>query len=123
MNVCNLFSHHFADVVWTGITTRHIRQSLEGRIELGALRDCWRAISPSAYVDRSGEYNKRSLFVRGAYDTTFLPRFSRAMIAQIRLRKIHHKHVVLPCGHYRLGRPPFKYMDAWQICSFALQNL
>jgi hypothetical protein len=123
MNVCNLFSYHFADVIWTGITTHHIRQSLQGCIGLDLLRDCWRAISPSAYVDRYGQYNKKSLFIRGAYDTTFLPQYSRTLIEQIRLRKIDHKHVVLPCGHYTLGRTPFKYMDGYQICSFVLRNL
>jgi hypothetical protein len=123
VNICNLFSYHFADVIWTGITTRHIRRSLEGRIELEMLRDCWNAISPAAYVDRYGQHNKKSLFIRGAYDTTFLPQFSLAMIEQMRFRKIDHKHVVLPCGHYTLGRTPFKYMDAYRICSFVLRNL
>ena len=37
-NVFNLFSLYFADVVWTGLTTRHIRQGLEGRIALEQLR-------------------------------------------------------------------------------------
>jgi hypothetical protein len=123
VNVCNLFSYHFADVVWTGITTRHIRQGMEGYIELDALRDCWKAISPSAYVDRYGQYNKKSLFIRGAYDTTFLPQYSRTMIEQMRLRRIDHKHVVLPCGHYTLGRIPFTYIDGYQICSFVVRNL
>jgi hypothetical protein len=123
VNVCNLYSYHFADAVWTGITTRHIRQALEGHIELDALRDCWKAISPSAYVDKYGRYDKKSLFIRGAYDTTFLPGYSRAMIEQIQIRKIDHKNVVLPCGHYTLGRTPFKYIDAYQICSFCLRNL
>jgi hypothetical protein len=121
--VCNLFSYHFSDVIWTGITTRHIRQAMEGCIELDALRDCWEVISPSAYIDRYGRYKKKSLFIRGAYDTTFLPQYSRTMMEQIRLRKIDHRHVLLPCGHYTLGRTPFKYVDAYRICSFLLRNL
>jgi hypothetical protein len=123
VNVYNLFSLHFADVVWTGITTRHIRQGLEGRIPLDPLRDCWEAISPFSYMDRYGEFTKKSLFIYGAYDTTFLPRYSQAMIEQLQLRKIDHKLVVLPCGHYTMGRTPFQYIDAFQMCLFLLRNL
>lgn len=39
VNVYNLFSLHFADVVWTGVTTRHARQGLDGRIDLDPLRN------------------------------------------------------------------------------------
>jgi hypothetical protein len=123
VNIFNLYSLYFADVVWTGITTRHIRKGLEGRIELDSLRDCWKSISPSSYVDRYGEFDKKSLFICGSYDTTFLPKYSREMIERVRLRKIDHKLVELPCGHYTLGRTPFKYADAFQICSFFLRNL
>jgi hypothetical protein len=75
MNVCNLFSFHFSYAVWSGITTRHIRKLFEGCIELEMLRDCWKAISPSAYVDRYGRYNcaNRSLFTGTAFrDSRFL---------------------------------------------------
>jgi hypothetical protein len=123
VNVYNLFSLHFADVVWTGITTGHIRQGLEGRILLDPLRDCWESISPSSYIERYGGFNKKSLFIYGSYDTTFLPRYSQAMIEQFQRRKIDHKLVVLPCGHYTLGRSPFQYIDAFQMCSFLLRNL
>ncbi len=123
VNVYNMFSLYFADVVWTGITTRHVRDGLDGRIELDSLRDCWESISPFSYLDRYGEFNKKSLFIYGSYDTTFLPEYSRAMIEQIRLRKIDHQLIALPCGHYTLGKAPFKYIDGYKICSFLLRNL
>ncbi len=123
VNVYNLFSLHFADVIWTGITTRHVRQGLDGHIELDPLRDCWASISPFSCLDKYGETAKKSLFIYGSHDTTFLPEYSRAMIDQMRLRKIEHKLATLPCGHYTLGRAPFKYIDAYHICSFLLRNL
>lgn len=123
-NVFNLFSLHFADVVWTGITTRHIRQGFEGRIGRDQLRAAWEVISPCSYLDRYAEHNhKKSLFIYGTCDTTFLPEYSEEMIREIRLRKIPHKVVALPCGHYTLGESPFKYIDAYQICSFLLTSL
>jgi hypothetical protein len=122
-NVYNLFSLYFADVVWTGLTTNHIRQGLDGHIRLEQLRDCWEVIAPHSYLDRYAGLDKKSLFIYGTCDTTFLPEFSREMIEQARRRNIGLKLVVLPCGHYTLGETPFKYIDGYQICSFFVRTL
>jgi hypothetical protein len=123
-NVFNLFSLYFADVVWTGLTTRHIRQGLEGRIPLERLRAAWLSITPLSYLDLYAQHaDKRSLFIYGTCDTTFLPEYSVAMIEEARSRGIPHRVVVLPCGHYTLGETPFKFIDGYQICSFLLKNL
>lgn len=122
-NVFNLFSLHFADVVWTGLSTRHIRESLEGRIELQQLRDAWKVITPSTYVDQYARQSKASLFIYGAHDTTFLPEYSRAMIEAVRRSGASPKVVEMPCGHYTMGETPFKFIDGYQICSFLLKTL
>jgi hypothetical protein len=122
-NVFNHFSLYFADVVWTGLSTRHILEGLEGNISLAQLRDAWKAIAPLSYVNRYAQYERESLFIYGTCDTTFLPEFSEAMIEQVRLRKIPYKLVVLPCGHYTLGETPFKYIDGYHICSFLMKTL
>jgi hypothetical protein len=122
-NVFNLFSLYFADVVWTGLTTQHIRQGLDGRIALEQLRSSWEVITPCTYLDRYAAQEKKSLFIYGTCDTTFLPRYSEAMIEQARQRGIPLKLVVLPCGHYTLGETPFKYIDGYQICSFFVRSL
>jgi hypothetical protein len=122
-NVFNLFSISFADVVWTGLTTRHIRQGLDGRIGLEQLRVSWEAITPRTYIDRYAAMEKKSLFIYGTCDTTFLPEYSEAMIEEARRRRLAHKVVVLPCGHYTLGKAPFKFVDGYQICAFLLRSL
>jgi hypothetical protein len=123
VNVFNHFSLNFADVVWTGLSTRHIREGMNGRIELERLRDAWRVISPCSYVDRFARFDKTSLFIYATCDTTFLPEYSRAMLEEMRKRRVRHKAVVLPCGHYTLGEAPFKYLDGYHICSFLLKSL
>ncbi|NWG14502.1 MAG: abhydrolase domain-containing 18 [Acidobacteria bacterium] len=122
-NVFNLFALYFADVVWTGLSTRHIRKGMDGRIELEQLREVWRVIAPFTYVDRFARYDKKSLFIYAACDTTFLPEYSLAMLDALRQRKVEHKAVALPCGHYTLGERPFKYLDGYHICSFLLASL
>ena len=37
----NHISPHFADVVWRGISTAHVREGLDGHIELDLLRELW----------------------------------------------------------------------------------
>ncbi|HWE00540.1 MAG TPA: alpha/beta hydrolase family protein, partial [Bryobacteraceae bacterium] len=121
-NVFNHCSTYFADVVWTGLSTRHIRQALEGEIDLDTLRSAWDAISPIHYFDRFGAA-KKSLFLYATYDTTFLPEFSRQVIDQVKARGFDHTTVVMPCGHYTMGEAPFKFIAGYQICSFLKRNL
>ena len=46
VNVFNHCSSYVADVVWTGLSTQHIRQGMEGHIDVDQLREVWMAISP-----------------------------------------------------------------------------
>ena len=114
----NHASTYFADVVWHGQSTRHIRQGIESAIDLDRLRRLWLAISPMVYFDKFARYRKRSLVVYADYDLTFLPEFSREVVREFASHGLDHKVVVLPCGHYTTGEAPYKYMDGWQLASF-----
>ena len=123
VNVFNHCSTYFGDVVWTGLSTQHIRQGLEQYIDADSLREAWMAISPVNYLDKLARKKDKSLFIYTTYDTTFLPEFSRDIIGRMRDYKIDHKVVVLPCGHYTMGEAPFKFIDGYHICSFLKRNL
>jgi dienelactone hydrolase len=123
VNVFNHCSTYFADVVWTGLSTRHIREGIEGQIDLDRLRAVWDCISPVHYMDRFAAMHKRSLFLYATYDTTFLPEFSKQVVEHIQKRGLDHKLVVMPCGHYTQGESPFKFIAGYQICSFLKRNL
>ena len=123
VNVFNHCSTYVADVVWTGLSTQHIKQSLEEHIDRDRLREAWRAISPISYLEKFAAKKQRSLFIYAAYDTTFLPEFSRDIVSRIKAHGVDHKVVVLPCGHYTLGETPFQYLDGYHICSFIKRNL
>ncbi len=114
----NHASTYFADVVWHGQSTRHIREGLETAIDLENLRQVWRAVSPMVYFDKFSRWPRRSLIIYAKYDMTFLPEFSEQVVEQFEKHNLDHKVVVLPCGHYTMGETPYKYMDGWQLASF-----
>ena len=114
----NHASTYFADVVWQGQSTRHIRQGIEEKIDLEELRRAWLAISPMSYFEQFSRWPKKSLIVYAKYDLTFLPQFSRQVVDEFERRGLDHKVAVLPCGHYTSGETPYKYMDGWQLASF-----
>jgi pimeloyl-ACP methyl ester carboxylesterase len=114
----NHASTYFADVVWHGQSTRHIRAGLEFEIDVERLRRLWAAISPMSYFHQFSRYPRRSLIIYAKYDLTFLPEFSREVVSEFARHRLDHKVVVLPCGHYTTGEAPYKYLDGWQIASF-----
>jgi hypothetical protein len=124
VSVFNHASTYFADVVWTGQSTRHVREGLESDgLTLERLRQAWLCISPMAYFDKFVRFPKKTLMIYGKYDLTFLPEFSRQVEAEFRRRNADLKTVVLPCGHYTTGEAPFKYIDGYQMVKFLVKNL
>ena len=123
VNVFNHCSTQFADVVWTGLSSQHIRQALEPVINLEQLRHAWMAISPAHYIHRFAAQHKKSLLVYGQYDTTFLPHFAVDVAAAFRELGLHHEVAALPCGHYTMGKTPFQFMDGYAICAFLKREL
>jgi dienelactone hydrolase len=117
----NHVSPFFADVVWRGISTRHVRDGLEGQITLDDLRQCWMPISPWPFIDRIK--GRAALLVYATYDLTFPLDLSRAFLAEFARRGVPHDTAVLPCGHYSTGKAPFKYLDGYALTRFFVKRL
>jgi dienelactone hydrolase len=117
----NHVSPWFADVVWRGLSTRHVREGLTGHIDLDRLRDYWRPISPFSYLEQVR--HAQTLLVYARYDLTFPVDLSLVLIEEFRKRGIPHEVGVLPCGHYSTGSTPFKYMDDYMLTRFLRRNL
>jgi dienelactone hydrolase len=117
----NHISPYFADVVWKGLSTAHVRQGLDGHIELEHLRKIWMPISPFPYFERMR--GKDILLVYARYDLTFPVDLSRLFVDEFRRRAIDHELIVLPCGHYSTGVTPFKWMDGVLLCRFLSKRL
>jgi hypothetical protein len=114
----NHISPYFGDVVWRGLSTRHVRAGLDGQVTLDDLRALWLPISPQAHLDTLRERDIRTLLVYARYDLTFPVDLSRSLVEAFRQRRIPHQVAVLPCGHYSTGSAPFKYMDGAVLTRF-----
>lgn len=124
VNVFNHCSARFGDVVWTGLSTRHVRASLEQNLTLERLQRVWDAMSPKCYMDEFARHqSKKNLFIYTTYDTTFLPQYSEEILACVRRSGAPHKLVVLPCGHYTMGESPFKFIVGYHIISHVARKL
>ena len=121
--VFNHVSSLFADVVWTGLSTRYIRWGLEGNIKLEDLRQCWAPISPWYFVHRLKDSLRPHLLITAKYDLTFAPHLFEKVLQQYKNHSIPYDLTVLPCGHYTMANFPFKYLDGWHICRYLMKQL
>jgi alpha/beta hydrolase family protein len=112
----NHISPYFADVVWRGLSTQHVREGLEGHVELDLLRTLWKPISPRWYLERLR--TRQTLLVYARYDLTFPVDLSEDLVNAFRDLHIPHDVAVLRCGHYSTGKTPFKYIDGYVLTRF-----
>lgn len=117
----NHISPFFADVVWSGLSTEHVRRGLDGHVDLERLRRIWMPISPYPYLDRMR--GKQILLVYAKYDLTFPSHLSRMLVSEFSRLGIEHQLAVLPCGHYSTGLGPFKWLDGLTLCRFLSRAL
>jgi hypothetical protein len=117
----NHISPYFADVVWDGLSTAHVRETLEGNVTLEELRRMWLPISPLPFLEQVR--GRRILLVYALYDLTFPLDLSRVLVDAFRESSIAHELLVLPCGHYSTGFTPFKWMDGITLCRFLSKAL
>src|SRR5438445_7014613 len=124
VGVFNHVSGYFADVVWQGISTQHVRAGIEPYLTLEELREYWKPISPVPFIPRLLEMKRRPMrFIAAKYDLTFPVDLSRKVIDEVRRLEIDLDVVWLPCGHYTTAELPWKAIDAWKIATFMRKHL
>jgi dienelactone hydrolase len=117
----NHISPYFADVVWRGLSTEHVRAGLDGHIELDLLRTLWAPISPRWYLERVR--HRKTLLVYARYDLTFPVDLSEDLVREFRELGVPHDVAVLRCGHYSTGKAPFKFVDGFVLTRFLKKAL
>jgi hypothetical protein len=115
-------SSYFADVVWHGLSTQHVRQSLEGTVDLQQLRFLWSPISPYPFIKRLHGTGRSMLAISGRYDLTFLPQLTQQTYEEFDRQSVPYDRVWLPCGHYTMGQLPFSVVAGYRIVRFLSKN-
>jgi Alpha/beta hydrolase domain containing 18 len=113
----------FADIVWSGLSTQHVRAGLEKGIDLARLRGLWQILNPVTHLPHFAEKDKRTLLVYCLHDTTVSLQYSRQLISESHKLGLALKSVAIPCGHYTLGEAPFKYLAGYLVSSFLRREL
>ena len=121
--VMNHVSPYFADVVWQGISTRHVRAGLQGKIGLEDLRRIWMPISPKPYFRKLAGTGKKSFLVHALYDYTFPHPLSLEVLRDYRELRLPHAAFALRCGHYTSGVFPFNVVLGYAMCRYIHRNL
>jgi Dienelactone hydrolase and related enzymes len=121
--VFNHVSMYFSDVVWTGLSTQHVRRGFGDHVTQDELRSYWSIISPATYLSRMCGRKMKFLLIWAKYDTTFLPVFSKQVLAAFSELKLDHEVVTLPCAHYTTGKFPFNLIDGLSMCRFLHRKL
>ncbi len=116
-------STYFGDVVRTGLTTMHVWEGLRAGVTADELHHYWSPISPYPYIGRVRGTGQRCLMISGKYDPTFWPEFSSDVMQRLRGDGILLETLVMPCGHYSLGLPPFSWAAGYKFGTFLFQSL
>lgn len=121
--IFNHISTYISDVVWTGLSTQHVRKGLGAEVDQDELRRYWAVISPASYLERMRNRGMATLLIWARHDTSFLPVYSQQVLKSFRELGLPHKVVTLPCGHYTTGQFPFNLIDGLAMCRFAARSL
>ncbi|AEP11358.1 RcgR family putative quorum lactone hydrolase [Chloracidobacterium thermophilum] len=122
----NHVSSYFADVVWTGISTSHVRAGLEQHVTRHDLREYWLPISPFPYIERLGRpenRSKKTLLIAARYDMTFLPHLTRHALSEFERHRAPYTSAWMYCGHYTTGETPFKFHDGYLMINHMRKHL
>ncbi len=115
-------SSDFGDVVWRGISTRHVRAELEGHVSQATLRRAWAPISPIHFVHRLPR-RSHALLLSGRYDLTFPYDLSQRFHRAFRQNARPHRVVVAPWGHYTSGMLPFVAITMRRVLRYLDERL
>ena len=115
-------SSYYADVVWNGLSTSHVRHALEKAIDLKKLRRLWEPISPFPFIRKLKGDTRPMLMLSGRYDLTFPSEFTQQGFDEFERHSIPVRKEWLSCGHYTMGKFPFQAIAGLKVRRFLIQQ-
>jgi pimeloyl-ACP methyl ester carboxylesterase len=118
-----LMADDFAEVVWTGSATTHVRVSLEQRFTLDEVRSAWAIISPATFAQRLSRRLGKLLIISTSLDTVFLPELTARYIERMSGHGLKPTWIRFGCGHYTLSLLPYSVPTLLHTLSYLKQTL
>jgi pimeloyl-ACP methyl ester carboxylesterase len=113
-----LMADDFAEVVWTGSATTHVKASLLRRFTFEEVQAAWAIVSPATYAKRLSERLDHVLIISGRRDMVFVPASTRRYVERLSASGLSPKWVQLGCGHYTLRLFPYSAITAARTITF-----
>lgn len=113
----------FAEVMWTGSATRHVRAALERDFTLDEVKAAWRIISPQSHIEALAGRIREPLIVSAALDTVFLPELTRDYVDRLGTCGLRPRWKLYGCGHYTLGLLPYALRAAYDVIAYLRRTL
>jgi pimeloyl-ACP methyl ester carboxylesterase len=113
----------FAEVVWTGSATRHIRRALEPSLSLTELQSAWRIMSPAAFTRLLSRRQARILLISANRDTVVFPEYTRKYVELLKRDDVSFEACDLDCGHYTMGVAPFSLLALRKMTRFLKERV
>jgi len=106
--ICVLCADNFARCVMGGISTRHVRTSIEPHVDLEQLDRLWNPLSASCYAHRLRDMPRPlRVMLTSHYDFTFPFELGRRLRTRFEEERVPHEWKEMSCGHYTLSCAPF----------------
>ena len=120
-----LMADDFAEVVWTGSTTRHLRQTLERRFSLDELRAAWSVISPAGLCGHRprGAARAAADHLGRARHRLHAGAQLQGYVERLRRHGLDPNWVRYGCGHYTLALPFYALRTFGRTLSHLRANL
>lgn len=107
-----------AEMVWTGRATRSIWASLEPHLSLAQLQRAWAPLNLENYTNRLARPSLELHVILASRDTVVLPDLSERLLGGLKNAGARVSVLLLNCGHYSLGRPPYIFGAGWSLKRF-----
>ena len=113
----NHVSPWFADVVWRGLSTRHVRAGARGPHRSRSPAYSVAADQP-VRVPRARARQEDAARLREVRPDVSRSISQRCSSRNSAARQLPHEVFALRCGHYSTGAAPFKYVDGYVLTKF-----
>jgi dienelactone hydrolase len=118
MSALLLTAGDFAEVVWTGRATEHIRAALSEVATLDQVRAVWSIISSGCFVKQLSRQDHKSLIISGQRDQVVRPYLTDRFVSGLKNAGGNYNWQILACGHYSMGLLPFNIITCRLVVGF-----